>query len=88
LKFLKPNAEVCNESKTFQILNLKSYLLLKLGDFITSPGKQMKTNLENIIDFTHSRSTTDLTAIFIATNALDKSVQDFLKEIKENPITE
>jgi hypothetical protein len=87
LRFLKPNALVLSESKALQILILNSYLLLKLGDFFTSPDKPMKTNLENIIGYSHSRSTTDLIAIFIATNASDKSVQDFIKEIQESQIT-
>ena len=47
----------------------------------------MKTNLENIIDFTRSRETTDLTAVFIAANVSDKSSQDFIKEIQEIKIT-
>jgi hypothetical protein len=53
LKFLKAIVRVLNESKALQFLNLLSYLLLKLVDFLTCPDLPMKRNLENIIDYTH-----------------------------------
>lgn len=79
LGFLKANALIWNASKALQILFLNRYLLLKLGDFFTYSDKPMLSSLEIIIDYTHSRNTTDVTAIFIATNVSDKSVQDFIK---------
>lgn len=48
--------------------------MLKPGDL------PMKKNIKSIIDYSHSRATTDLTAIFIAVNASDKSIQDFIEE--------
>ena len=70
----KSTATALNESKTLFLLLLNSYLLLKLGDFFTNPDLPMKSNLESIITYCHSRSTTDLCAIFIEINASDKSV--------------
>jgi hypothetical protein len=43
----------------------------------------MKRNLQNIINYTHSQSKTDLSAIFIAVNASDESAQAFIEEILE-----
>jgi hypothetical protein len=76
-----------NESKALQFLLLNSYLLLKLADIFTNPDLPMKSNLQSIINYSHSRSTTDLSAIFIAINASDKSVEEFFKEIQEGKLT-
>jgi hypothetical protein len=75
---------VRNESKPLTLLIFHSYLLLKLGDFFTDPKLPMKTNLEKIINYSHSQCTTDLTAIFISINAKDKSVEELIKEIQES----
>lgn len=55
--------------------------MLKLGDFIDSPDLPMKKNLESIINYSHSRSMTDLSAIIIAVNAFDESILEFMGEM-------
>ena len=72
-----------SNSKALQFLNLNSYLLLKLGNFFASPDLPIIKNLENIIYYAHSRSTTDLSAILIAVNASEESAQAFLREMVE-----
>jgi hypothetical protein len=69
LSFLKAIKRRLNNSKALQFLNLSSYLLVKLGDFSTNSALSMKRNLETIIHYSHSRSTTDLSAIMIAVKA-------------------
>jgi hypothetical protein len=80
LSLLRAIVRMWNESKALQFLIFNSFLLLKLGDFYTSQDLPMKRNIETILDYSHSRSTTDTTAIFIAINVSDKSVQDLIKE--------
>ena len=70
-RFFKAIAMMRNESKALLFLILQRYLLLKFGDFYTDPDKLMKINLESMIEYTHARSTTDLSALFIAVNASD-----------------
>jgi hypothetical protein len=65
---LKAITRVKDESKCLHVFNLNSYLLFKLGDFFTSPDFPIKRNLETIILHSYSKSTTDISAVFMAIN--------------------